>query len=198
MAPIILASGSAARQRLLRDAGVTFEVLAPRVDEETVKAALVAEHAPPRDIADTLAELKARKVSDRRPGALVLGCDQVLAVDAAILSKPDSREAARAQLLQLRGRQHILVSAAVIVENGQPLWRHAGQVRLRMRDFSETYLDAYLDRNWPAIADSVGAYKLEEEGVRLFSRIEGDYFTVLGMPLLEILSYLTLRGDLPK
>lgn len=197
MAAFILASGSAIRQQLLRNAGVDFDVALPRVDEDTVKAALLAEQASPRDIADTLAELKARKISDRSHGALVLGCDQVLAVEGEILSKPATRDAARAQLLHLRDRRHQLLSAAVICENGLPVWRHVGVVRLQMRAFSEAYLDSYLDRNWPSIGDAVGSYKLEEEGVRLFSRIEGDYFTVLGLPLLELLSYLTLRGDLP-
>lgn len=197
MANLVLASGSGIRQQLLRNAGVDFDVVVPRVDEDAVKSALLAEQASPRDIADTLAEVKARKISDRRPGALVLGCDQVLAIGTGILSKPDSRAAARDQLVQLRDTRHQLLSAAVICENGQPIWRHVGVVRLTMRPFSDAFLDGYLDRNWPSVGSSVGGYKLEEEGVRLFSRIEGDYFSVLGLPLLEILSYLTLRGDLP-
>ncbi|MFD1511605.1 Maf family protein [Lacimonas salitolerans] len=195
---LILASGSSIRRQMLERAGVDFDVQVARVDEEMIRDALLVEQASPRDIADTLAEMKARKISDKRPGALVIGCDQVLSFDGRILSKPISVDDARDQLRALRGQRHQLLSAAVIVEDGQPIWRHVGTVRLMMREFSDTFLDGYLSRNWPGIGDSVGAYKLEEEGVRLFSRVEGDYFTVLGMPLLELLSYLTLRGDLQQ
>ncbi|MCP4825134.1 MAG: septum formation protein Maf, partial [Shimia sp.] len=139
-----------------------------------------------------------RKVSLKRPEALVLGCDQVLDFQGTIFSKPDSVEDARNQLLLLRGQRHMLLSAAVIYQNGEPLWRHVGVVRLFMRQFSNDFLEGYLDRNFDSIRHSVGGYKLEEEGVRLFSKIDGDYFTVLGMPLLEILSFLTTRGELPQ
>ncbi|NBV60894.1 MAG: septum formation protein Maf [Rhodobacteraceae bacterium] len=195
---LVLASGSGIRRQMLENAGVSFEVSLPRVDEDAVRQSLLAEGASARDIADALAELKARKVSTRMPGALVLGCDQVLSFDGQILAKPTSREQAEQQLRQLRGAGHQLLSAAVICEDGQPIWRFVGTVRLQMRDFSDSYLTTYLDRNWPDISNSVGGYKLESEGVRLFNRVDGDYFTVLGMPLLELLSYLTLRGDLQK
>ena len=191
---IILASGSEIRQSLLRKAGVPFEVCVARVDEETLKSSLIAEAAKPRDIADALAEMKARKVAQKFPGALVLGCDQVLAFDGGILSKPESPDHARDQLRSMRGKMHQLLSAAVIYENGEPVWRHVGVVRLHMRDFSDAYLDGYLERNWDRVRFCVGAYMLEEEGVRLFSRIEGGYFTVLGLPMIELLNYLTLRG----
>lgn len=161
-----------------------------------MKAGLQAENAPPRDIADTLAEAKARKISPRHPGNLVLGCDQVLAFDGACLSKPETPDDAHRQLASLRGATHRLLSAAVLYRDGEPLWRHVGTARLTMRSFSDEYLGAYVARNWGSIRHSVGAYKLEEEGVRLFSRIEGDYFTILGLPLLELLAYLTLRGDI--
>ena len=195
---LVLASGSGIRRQMLENAGVSFEVSLPRVDEDAVRQSLLAEGASARDIADALAELKARKVSTRMPGALVLGCDQVLSFDGQIMAKPTSREQAEQQLRQLRGAVHQLLSAAVICEDGQPIWRFVGTVRLQMRDFSDSYLTTYLDRNWPDISNSVGGYKLESEGVRLFNRVDGDYFTVLGMPLLELLSYLTLRGDLQK
>lgn len=170
----------------------------PRIDEDAIRASLLAEDASPRDIADALAEFKARKISDKNPGALVIGCDQVLDHGGKILSKAPDRETARDQLLSLRGQGHDLLSAAVICQDGAPIWRFVGKVRLLMRDFSDDFLDGYLDRNWPAVSDAVGCYKLEEEGVRLFSRVDGDYFTVLGLPLLELLSYLTLRGELQK
>jgi septum formation protein len=193
---IILASGSVIRSQMLSQAAVEHDVQVARVDEEMIKLSLVADGAPPRDIADALAEMKAAKISEKNPGALVIGCDQVLEHGGKLLSKPVSEEDALAQLRSMRGDRHTLLSAAVIYEDGKPLWRHVGVVRLRMRDASDAYLEDYVTRNWSSIQHAVGAYKLEEEGVRLFSRIEGDYFNVLGMPLLEILNYLTLRGDI--
>lgn len=197
-AQIVLASGSTIRAQLLRNAGLAIEVHPARIDEEAVRAALEHEGATPRDIADALAELKARKVSEKYPGALVLGCDQVLDLDGQVLSKPPDIDDARAQLTAMRGRTHRLLSAAVVARDGTAIWRHVGQVRLTMRNVSDAYLDAYLERNWHSIRDSVGCYKLEEEGVRLFSRIDGDYFTVLGLPLIELLTWLSVRGDIPS
>ncbi|MFY2824076.1 Maf family protein [Ruegeria sp. MALMAid1280] len=192
--PIILASGSSIRAQLLENAGVPFSVQVARVDEESMKRALLAEGAPPRDIADALAEMKARKVSDKTPGSMVLGCDQVLDFDGQLLSKPETPEDALAQLKMMRGKRHMLLSAAVVYRDGEPIWRHVGQVRLRMRMSSDAYLRDYIDRNWDSIRHAVGAYKLEEEGVRLFATIDGDYFNVLGMPLLELLDFLAVKG----
>lgn len=196
--PIILASASDIRATLLRNAGLTIEVSAARVDEDAVKQSMLAEQAPPRDIADTLAELKARKVAARAPGALVIGCDQVLEFAGGLISKPETKAEAVAQLTAMAGKTHRLLSAVVLYQNDTPLWRHVGTVRLSMHEMSPDWLTDYVARNWDSIRHAVGAYKLEEEGVRLFSRIEGDYFTVLGLPLLDLLSYLRLRGTLPS
>ena len=192
--PIILASGSAIRAQMLANARVAAQVVRPRVEEEAVKNALLAEAATPRNIADALAELKARKISEKHPGAMVIGCDQVLDFAGTLLSKPETPDQALDQLTQMRGKRHSLYSAAVIAENGRPVWRHIGQVRLHMRDLSDAYLQDYVRRNWDSIRLAVGAYKLEEEGVRLFSVIDGDYFSVLGMPLTDLLNYLAVRG----
>lgn len=194
--PLVLASGSEIRATLLRNAGLTITTDVARVDENAVKEALIAEAAPPRDIADTLAELKAQKVASRHADALVLGCDQVLAFQRNILSKPATPDDALAQLTSMRGQTHQLLSAAVIYGDGKPQWRHVGVVRLHMRDVTDAYLGDYVARNWDSIRHAVGGYKLEEEGARLFHRIDGDYFNVLGLPLLEVLSYLTLRGSI--
>lgn len=198
MQPLVLASQSAIRAELLRRTRVPFETSRAAIDEETVKAALLAEEATAREIADALAEAKAKKVSSKYPDKLVLGCDQVLDFEGRLLSKPASPEDAIAQLVEMSGRQHQLLSAAVICEAGKPVWRHIGVVRLHMHDHSRAWLEGYVTRNWESIRHAVGCYKLEEEGPRLFTRIDGDHFNVLGLPLLELLSYLGLRGTLDR
>lgn len=194
---IILASSSEIRSQLLQNAGVLHQTTPARIDEDSVKLALEAESASPRDIADTLAEMKARKIAEKGLGDLTIGCDQVLSFKGAILSKPETVQDARDQLSSLRSESHQLLSAAVVYEGLKPVWRHVGVARLTMRDFSDTYLDDYLERNWDSIRWSVGGYKIEEEGIRLFRMVQGDTFTIQGLPLLELLSYLTLRGTLP-
>ncbi len=196
MPPLILASSSEIRHQLLSRAGVPHELRPARIDEDAVKTSLVAEGAPPRDIADQLAELKARKVAMARPGALVLGCDQVLDLGGVLLSKPADLTEAAEQLRSLSGRSHHLHSAAVIYEEARPVWRHVSRVRMTMRPLSEAFIAGYLARNPGAATDAVGAYHVEEEGVRLFARIEGDHFAIQGLPLVELLSYLVLRGFL--
>jgi septum formation protein len=194
---ILLASSSEIRLQMLRAAGVSVTVRPARIDEEAIRAALESEGATPRDLADTLAEMKARKIAEKEPTAHVLGCDQVLELKGQVFAKPASPEDARAQLLALRGKTHRLLSAAVLYHDGRPVWRHVGEARLTMRDLSDSYLDDYLARNWDSIRHAVGCYKLEEEGVRLFSAIEGDHFTILGLPLIPLLSYLGQKGIIP-
>jgi septum formation protein len=195
---MILASTSPTRLTMLRAAGLNPTPVAPRVDEASIRDALTAEGATPRDIADTLAEMKARKVAEKHPETLVIGCDQVLALDRETFAKPETPDDARAQLRHLRGKTHKLLSALVVYENAEPVWRFVGEARLTMHDMSDAYLDDYLARNWDSIRHSVGCYKVEEEGVRLFSAITGDHFTILGLPLLPLLAWLGNRGMIAR
>ena len=194
---LILASASSIRRSLLAQAGVPVEAIPARIDEEAIRAALQGEGAKPRDQADALAEMKARKLADRHPDAVVIGCDQVLEFHGDIWSKPDSPDAARAQLRALRGQTHRLFSAVVLYDRAEPVWRHMGEVRLTMRAFSDDWLEGYITRNWDEIQHCVGGYQLESEGVRLFSAVDGDCFSVLGLPLVPLLNYLGQRGFIP-
>ncbi len=192
--PIILASASRIRADLLRNAGVNFRAVPARIDEEELRHALEAEGAGAHDLADALAEAKARKISGKFPDSLVIGCDQVLAFRGETVAKSETKEEAIALLKRLRGQAHQLLSAAVVYHQGEAQWRHVGVVRMHMRDFSDEYLHDYIERNWNSIREAVGCYKLEEEGVRLFREVNGDYFSVLGLPLLPLLDFLAVRG----
>ena len=194
--PLILASGSASRRRMLAAAGLEFEVSPARVDEAAIKASLVAEDTHPRDIADALAEAKARKVGLKHPEALVLGSDQILARGREVISKSETVDEARDVLRDLRGQTHHLYAAAVLYRDGEPIWRFVGAVRMSMRDFSDAFLENYLEANWPHVSGAVGCYHLEEAGVRLFRAVQGDHFHVQGLPLIELMAYLADAGEL--
>lgn len=195
--PLILASASAARRRLLSDAGIPFEAMAPRLDEAALKAALARAGATPANMADALAEAKAVKLSARRPEALVLGADQVLVCEGRVHDKPMDRAAARAQLRILSGRTHRLVCAAVIAAAGRPVWRHAETARLHVRPLSDAFIEAYLDQEGKKLLGCLGAYRLEGMGVQIFEKIEGDHFAILGLPLLAVIAYLRTRAMVP-
>jgi len=191
---LILASGSAARAEMLSSAGVPFDIDVARVDEDSIKASMAQERFPPRDIADALAEAKAMKVSARNPGALVLGADQILVFDGKIYDKPKTHDDALAQLTDLRGQTHRLISAAVMMIDGVTSFRHIQITKLTMRKFSDAFLQSYLADEGAEILSCVGGYRLEGRGAQLFSHIDGDYFTVLGLPLLACLEHLRDQG----
>ncbi|MAK81491.1 nucleoside triphosphate pyrophosphatase [Phenylobacterium sp.] len=195
MTRIILASQSAARSQLLAGAGVAFDKIVSGVDEDLVKVRIQAEGGSPRAVAQALADIKAVTVSDLQPG-LVIGADQTLEFDGALYDKAASLEEARARLLALRGQPHHLHSAVTLAKDGEVLWSETACATLTMRDFSEPFLDAYLDQEGEALLGSVGCYRLEGPGAQLFAQIEGDYFAILGLPLLGLLDQLRQRGAL--
>lgn len=194
--PLVLASASEIRARMLAAVGLPPEIRPARIDEEAIRAALQAEGASPRDQADALAEMKARKISEKFPESMVLGCDQLLALGDRIFAKPETPDAARAQLADLAGKTHQLLSAAVVYRGGVPLWRHVGLARLSLHPLSQAEIAAYVDAHWDSIRHAVGAYKIEEAGARLMARIEGCNFTIQGLPLVEFLTWLRQRGEL--
>lgn len=189
-AALVLASASVTRAEMLHRAGLACTIDPAHVDEDEVKRSLRASGANAGELAEALAELKARKISSRSAGALVIGADQVLDCQGRWFDKPVDRTAARAQLLELRGKTHELISSVCVLQDGARLWHHTGRARLTVRPFSEAFLDDYLDQVGSALLQSVGAYQLEGIGAQLFSRIDGDYFTILGLPLLPLLDFL--------
>jgi septum formation protein len=194
---IILASGSAARARLLRNAGIAFDIEPPHVDETAVKASLLAEGAPPARVADALAEMKAARISHGEPDALVIGADQVLAFEGALISKCENMAEARALLMRLRGKKHALISALVLMRDGRAIWRHVEKASLWMNDFSDKFLGDYLAAEGEDLLSGVGCYRIEGKGVQLFSRIEGDNFCIQGLPMLPLIAALRELGALP-
>ena len=195
---IVLASGSRFRRAMLEAAGVDLDVVPAEIDERAVEQTLEGTGASPEDLAQVLAEAKALEVSERQPGRLVLGCDQTLSLDNELFHKSEDMEDARRHLLKLSGRTHQLSIAAVLARNGTALWRHVGIARLTMRRLEPSFIGRHLARVGPMALNSVGAYQIEGEGIQLFEKIEGDHFTILGMPLLPLLTYLRDAGLLAK
>jgi len=193
---LVLASQSSARSALLRDAGLTFEAKAARVDEDAIKASARAEGLDASEAALLLAEAKAMRIARTEPDALVIGADQMLVCDGAWFDKPADRQAATVQLRALRGRTHELVCAVTCHRHGGRVWQHVARPRLTMREFSDRFLDAYLDAEGDAVLGSVGAYRLEGPGLHLFAKVEGEFGAILGLPMLALLGFLRGHGVL--
>mgnify|MGYP001792205757 FL=1 len=191
---LVLASGSRIRAELMKNAGLTFETDPSDVDERAVEEPLLAANFPPDDLASVLAEAKANDVSSRRPSDLVVGADQILAFDGERRTKPEDMEAARRQLLAFSGKVHELHSSVVVSRNGEAIWRNVSTARLKMRDLSPAFVGHYLANAGETVLSSVGAYQLEGLGVQLFEKIDGDYFTILGLPMLPLLAELRTLG----
>ncbi|MTI44401.1 septum formation protein [Roseibium hamelinense] len=191
---LVLASGSKIRAELLKNAGLKFDVAPADVDERAVEQPLLESGFPPEDLAIVLAEAKANSVSEERPGDLVIGADQILAYDGKRFTKPESMEAARRQLLAFSGKTHELLSAVVISKDGEAIWRNVSVARMHMRSFSPKFVGQYLAQVGNEALSSVGAYQLEGPGIQLFEQIDGDYFTVLGLPMFPLLAKLRDLG----
>ncbi len=182
---------------MLQDAGLGVNAVPARVDEEGIKAGMVTDGAKPRDIADALAEAKALKISRKFPGDLVIGSDQILEThDGVLLDKPENEAQAKGHLRMLSARTHKLISAVVICEGGQPVWRFVDTVRMTMRVLGDDFIDSYVEQYWDHIRFCVGCYRMEAEGAELFTMVDGDRFSVMGMPLVPVLDYLRIRGVL--
>ena len=194
---LFLASTSKTRRELLTAAGIEYQSVAPQVDEDVIRQTLTADETDvePGDIAEVLARAKAEDVSTRFPGTLVIGADQVLACQDEIFSKADTIDEARDALLKLRGRTHQLHSAVALAQDGETVWAMVDTAHLTMRDFSMKALGSYMARAGDEVLDSVGCYKLEGPAIQLFERIEGDYFTILGLPMLPLIAELRSRGQ---
>jgi septum formation protein len=192
----VLASASTSRAALLRAAGLDFDVLPARIDEAEVKRSARADAASAEDAALQLAELKAQQVSMHEPDALVIGADQILVCGDDWFDKPEGVEAAREQLMRLRGREHVLATAVACYRDGRCVWHHVAAPRLTMRSFSDAFLEAYLAAEGSEVLGSVGAYRLEGRGIHLFAKVEGEHGAILGLPMLALLDFLRQHGVL--
>jgi septum formation protein len=195
---IVLASASVSRRRVLEAAGVAIEIDPAAIDEEEIKRSVRADGGSAAECAEMLAAAKALRVSGRRSGQLVLGADQVLLRNGQLFDKPGNREEARAHLRALAGGRHRLISAAAVAFNGALIWQHRDEAELTMRSLSEGFIETYLELGGDALLASVGVYQLEGLGAQLFERVDGDFFTVLGLPLMPVLAFLRDRGVLMR
>ena len=191
---IILASKSKVRALLLKNAGLSFVSVDAAIDEEQLKLSYIDAGYTPRDVADVLADMKAKKLSNRFPNQLVIGCDQILSFREQIISKAKNTNDLVHQLKVLEGNEHIVYSASVVYINNRPEWRFIGYANMTMRNLSDDFILKYVEDNWNTIQHSVGGYEIESAGASLFSKIDGDYFSVLGIPILQLIDYLINRG----
>jgi septum formation protein len=187
---VILASKSISRARLLANAGLRARILPAAVDEEEVKHAMRGAMASARDTANTLAELKAMRISNQNPESFVIGADQILECNGVWFDKPVDMDHARAHLISLKGKTHSLINAVCVAKGGAVIWHHVNEAKLTLQNFDTAFLDAYLEVAGEEILTSVGAYQLEGLGINLFQKIEGDFFSILGLPLMELLDFL--------
>ncbi len=196
---LVLASRSRARQAMLAAAGIPFEAMAPNVDEEALREGLQADGVTARNLADALAEAKAVRLSGRIGSGMVLGADQILALDdGTMLNKPADKAEAKAHLMRMSGSKHKLFSAAAIAEQGSIVWRHVDIATMTVRKLGEEFVDRYVDSEWDQIRHCVGCYEIEGRGAQLFADIKGSQFTIMGLPLLHLLDYLRIRGVMPS
>ena len=191
---IVLASKSQIRSLLLEKAGIQFSTVDPAIDEKEVKLSYISNNYPTRDIADVLADMKARKISNRFPDSIVIGCDQILDFNSKILSKAKDQDELIHQLKRLQGNKHKLHSACVVYNAQKPEWRFIVSVSMTMRNLSDRYISKYVKDNWDDIKHSVGGYQIENSGISLFSKIDGDFFSVLGLPIIQLIGHLLNRG----
>jgi len=197
MTRLILASGSESRAKILRDAGVDFDIMPAHVDEDAVKDSMLAAKQSHRAVADALAELKAQRVSSSHPQDFVIGADLVLSFGGELVSKCETMADARSLLSRLRGKSHELYSAVVLAKGGSPVWRDVAKATLTMHDFSDALLDRHLEAGGESLLSGVGCYRLEDSGAQLFAKVDGDYFAILGLALIPLLSALREQGVIP-
>lgn len=193
---LVLASKSISRRQILTNAGVAYEWIDADIDETKIKHQGLADGKAPDEIAVMLAHAKALRVAEQHSDAIVLGCDQILVCDGTIFDKPQNLDDARQHLVTFRGTTHTLISAMVLLSPDAPLWEYTDHATLTVRDFTDTFLDEYIQSEGESILTSVGAYRLEGRGIQLFDDIVGNYFTILGLPLLPLLNELRQRGGL--